>query len=286
MQCALGDEGLAMMRGEFNSISLIYKHLPHLVPTPLGWGKFKKSLDPTMETYYLIEDFLDMDLTIPEPAKVSLAIAELHQSIPSPNGMWGFHVTTCDGKVPHTVTWTKTWREFYTNLLLGTIKNGNDKNGVWPEFERATERLVEKVIPRLLDNLTFDGEPIKPVFLHGDLWVGNIATLQENGEIILYDSGGFYGHNEFDISTWRCIYNGTMQSHIFTRNYMQYYEPAEPVEEWDDRNRLYSLKYIMNYSINHPNENAREQGYNDMLYLIEKYARLEGLGKYNPDMEG
>jgi len=28
------------------------------------------------------------------------------------------------------------------------------------------------------------------------------------------------------------------------------------------------------------------RGYNDMLYLIEKYARLEGLGKYNPDMEG
>ena len=27
------------------------------------------------------------------------------------------------------------------------------------------------------------------------------------------------------------------------------------------------------------------RGYNDMLYLIEKYAPLEGLDKYNPDME-
>lgn len=257
-QCALGDDGKAMLRGEFSSISLIHNNLPHLVPTPLGWGKFEKSLDSTMETYYLIEDFLDMDVSIPDPSKVTAAIADLHRSIPSPNGMWGFHVATCDGKVIHTVTWTKTWREFYTNLLLGTIKNGNEKNGVWPDFERATKHLVDKVIPRLLDDLTFDGEPIKPTFLHGDLWAGNIATLRENGEIVLFDSGGFYGHNEFDISTWRCIFNRAIEHHVFSRHYMQHYEPAEPVEEWDDRNRLYSLKYILNYSINHPNENARE----------------------------
>lgn len=27
------------------------------------------------------------------------------------------------------------------------------------------------------------------------------------------------------------------------------------------------------------------RGYNDMLYLIEKYAPLAGLDKYNPEME-
>lgn len=247
-----------MMRGEFNSMSLIHKALPHLVPTPHGWGKYKKSIDPDVETYFLLEDFLDMDLSIPEPWQVAAAVAELHKAIPSPNGLWGFHVTTCDGKVPHTVTWTRTWREFYSNLLLGTIKNGNDKNGIWPELEQAAEQLVDKVIPRLLDNLTHDGKPIKPYFVHGDLWVGNIATSQEDGEILLYDSGGFYGHNEYDISTWRCIYNRAVQNNVFARHYMQHFEPAEPAEEWDDRNRLYSLKYIFNYSINHPNENARE----------------------------
>lgn len=247
-----------MMRGEFNSISLIYSRLPHLVPEPLGWGKFKKSINPTMETYYFIEEFLDMDLQGPDPSKVSAAIAEMHKSIPSPNGMWGFHATTCDGKVPHTVTWTKTWKEFYTNLLLGTIRHGNEKNGVWPEFEQVVQRLVDKVMPRLLDNLTFDNEPIQPTFLHGDLWSGNIATLQESGEIILFDSGGFYGHNEFDVSTWRCVYNRAAQARLFSRYYIQYYEAAKLAEEGDDKNRLYSLKYIMNYFINHPNENARE----------------------------
>lgn len=247
-----------MMRGEFNSISLIHKHLPNLVPEPLGWGKFKRSIDPTKDTYYFIETFLDMDLNDPDPPKVSDAIAQLHRSIPSPNGMWGFHVTTCDGKVPHTVTWTKTWKEFYVNLLLGTMKHGNDKNGVWPEFEQVTQHLIDEVVLRLLDNLTHNGEPIRPTFLHGDLWSGNIATLQENGEIILFDSGGFFGHNEFDVSTWRCVYNHAAQAQLFTRYYQEYYTAAEPVKEWDDRSRLYSLKYIMNYFINHPHEDARE----------------------------
>ncbi|KAL4923078.1 uncharacterized protein BDV17DRAFT_296712 [Aspergillus undulatus] len=166
MQCALGDEGMAMMRGEFTSISLIHKHLPTLVPKPHGWGKYQKSLDSSQVTYFFMEDFLDMDIIIPEPGRCTARIAELHRAIPSPNGMSGFSVTTCDGKVPHTVGWTSTWTEFYTNLLLGVIKHGNDQNGVWPEFERATSRLVDKIIPRLLDNLTFNGEPIKPTFLH------------------------------------------------------------------------------------------------------------------------
>lgn len=35
--------------------------------------------------------------------------AELHRKSNSPNGMFDFQVTTCDGKLPHTVAWEKRW---------------------------------------------------------------------------------------------------------------------------------------------------------------------------------
>jgi fructosamine-3-kinase len=42
--------------------------------------------------------------------------------------------------------------------------------------------LLKKVIPRLLDPLETDGRSIKPVLLHGDLWLGNVS-FQKASEI-------------------------------------------------------------------------------------------------------
>lgn len=61
----------------------------------------------------------------------------------------------------------------------------------------------EKVVPRLLRPLenTKKGRSIKPVLLHGDLWVGNASVEEkeganEEGNCMLFDSSAFYGHNE------------------------------------------------------------------------------------------
>jgi len=46
---------------------------------------------------------------------------------------------------------------------------------------------------------------------------------------------------------------------------MERYKPAEPIEEWDDQNRLYGLKYNLNYSAGHPGSVTRQAlvlGYN------------------------
>lgn len=36
--------------------------------------------------------------------------------------------------------------------------------------------------------------------IHGDLWGGNMGTLLETGEIVLFDAGCYYAHNEMDIA--------------------------------------------------------------------------------------
>ncbi len=157
------------MLGEFTSVTKIHSLIPGLVPAPHGWGKYKAG---SPDTYFFLSDFLDMDTSAPEPAQFTARVAELHQKSKSPNGMFGFEVTTCDGKLPHTVAWEKNWATFFGKLLRGVLKLDTEVNGVWPELEAAADQLITGVIPRLLGILQADGRELKPGLIHGDCWEG------------------------------------------------------------------------------------------------------------------
>lgn len=87
---------------------------------------------------------------------------------------------------------------------------------------------------------------------------GNVGTLLETGDVILYDAGSYHAHNEMELGIWRCQWGGSFQEQVYSRSFMRYYEAAEPTQEWEDRNRLYSLKYNLNYSGGHPGNVTRQ----------------------------
>lgn len=39
--------------------------------------------------------------------------------------------------------------------------------------------------------------------MHGDLWHEHIGISKETGELMIFDGSTFYGHNEYEIGTWR-----------------------------------------------------------------------------------
>ncbi|EHK99639.1 hypothetical protein M7I_4514 [Glarea lozoyensis 74030] len=174
-----------------------------------------------------------------------------------------------------------TWATFYGNLLQGICNVDLETNGSWPELERATKQVITKVIPILLGNLKHEGEPIEPCILHGDLWDSNLGTNMATGEVVMYDVGSYYGHNEMDLGQWRADFCTHLRSNIYTRHYLKNYPAADPVEQFDDRNRLYSMKGTMNYSAGHPGSIVRQTVYNNMCYLCEKYAPIDGIDKYD-----
>jgi len=88
--------------------------------------------------------------------------------------------------------------------------------------------------------------------------LGNVGTLVEIGGVILYDAGSYYAHNEMELGIWRCQRGQFFRAQVYSRSYMRNYEAAEPKEQWDDRNRLYSLKYNLNYSGGHPENITRQ----------------------------
>jgi fructosamine-3-kinase len=252
---AYGETGRIMLRGEYESSNIIYAVMPDFIPRPLGYGKYKSQ---SQETYFYLSDFVDMDMTTaPDPAEFTARLARMHQASRSPTGKFGFHVPTCDGDRAHAVDWQESWAVFYRNLFLGVCELDIKQNGPWPEYEHAIHQVAWKVIPRLLEPLQADGRELKPRLIHGDLWEGNMGINKETGHSLLFDAGSYWAHNEMELGHWRCEFSSVFRSTAYTIQYLQNYPAAEPVDEFDDRNRLYSLKGAINYAAGHPGSTLR-----------------------------
>jgi protein-ribulosamine 3-kinase len=247
LKCAAEERGRIMMEGEFNAMAEIYKTMPTFVPKPLAWGKYRVG---NPETYFLLSDYIDMSDRVPEPNQLCSKLAQLHRNSVSPTGKFGMHTTTCQGRTPQAVSWESSWTDFFTKLLRHVTDLDFRTNGHWQELDRLEERIFSHVIPRLIGALETDGRSIKPCLIHADLWEGNTGTSYETGDIYVFDSAAFYAHNEMEIGDWRCHYN-KIHNKIYTRTYLRHYGPSEPREEWDDRNRMYSIYYNVIYSVNH-----------------------------------
>ncbi|PGH02301.1 hypothetical protein GX51_04742 [Blastomyces parvus] len=146
-----------------------------------------------------------------------------------------------------------------------------ETNGTWPEFERLCDLTLSKVIPRLLDPLQSDGRNIKPCLVHGDCWDENTATDMETGEPFIFDAGSFYGHNEYDIGNWRAPRH-RLSKEAYIRHYKDNFPPAEPKEDWDGRNLLYSLRFNIGTAILIPGCTQREVVFEDMKKLCSRYC--------------
>ncbi len=254
------------MHGEYESLKAIHAVSPDMVPEPYAWGQYDDS-----DTYFLLTEFREIGKQPPDPVKFTQRLAEMHQKSVSPTGKFGFHMTTCHARLRQvTDCWEDSWAVLYRKQLAHMIKLDEEKNGEWPEFKMICQLVLDKVIPRLLEPLQSDGRSIKPCLVHGDLWDENTATDAATGEPFIFDAGSFYAHNEYEIGNWRAVRHRLSASEkLYKDSYKQAFKESEPgksrrlvgvllghcpltavsVEEWDDRNLLYSLRFDLGCSI-------------------------------------
>lgn len=247
LKSAPEDHGRTLMEGEFNAMTEIYKWVPDLAPKPHSWGKY--ALEKP-EAYFFLSQYIDMNDMMPDPNQLCTKLARLHRESQSPTGQFGFHITTCQGRIPQSLEWESNWTVFFTRLLQHVIDMDFEYNGYWDELDRVEKQFVAHVIPRLLDALVKDGRKIKPCLIHADLWEGNSGTSFDNNNIYIFDAAAFYAHNEMEIGDWRCYYN-KISNRVYTRTYLKHHGPSQPKDEWEDRNRLYSIYFNVIYSVNH-----------------------------------
>jgi protein-ribulosamine 3-kinase len=67
---------------------------------------------------------------------------------------------------------------------------------------------------------------------------------------MIFDASAHYAHNEMELGIWRR--EVVRFGKAYFRQYLRNFPPSEPVEQWDDRNRLYCMKYHLSHSMAWP----------------------------------
>ncbi|KAM3421236.1 hypothetical protein BST61_g1642 [Cercospora zeina] len=252
MKSGKGSDSKTMFEGEHASLNAVHDAVPTLCPKSYGAGAFSDSRD----TYFLITDFLDLSARGNSSGQ-SLAqkLARLHTTpAPIPPGhsqpQFGFPVTTCCGATPQDNTYSSSWGDFYANQRIRAIvKQARDRNGAHKDLESLAEQICDQVIPRLIgDTHLNNGKGVSPVVVHGDLWSGNASTGRLPGmsapEAVVYDSSACYAHSEFELGIMK-MFGGFGGK--FLKDYHDLVPRTEPVEEYDDRVKLYELYHHLNH---------------------------------------
>ncbi|KID73164.1 Fructosamine/Ketosamine-3-kinase, partial [Metarhizium brunneum ARSEF 3297] len=260
LKLAEGREARSMLD---ESSKLINKAIPNLSPKPLAWGKCEKP-GGEFDKYFLIFTFHSLLEDKPKPRpdipRFAEAVAQLHTlsmkeyATSNPDEKFGFHVTTYNGTLPQDNTWTKSWKEFYVAGMERMLALEEEARGPSDELKKLSEPFLRKVIPRLLDPMETNGRSIKPVLLHGDLWLGNVSCQKasENNDPLLFDAAAFWGHNEYELATLRPLADDWIKECY--RAYHELVPKSDPEEDWDARNALYATRLIIHDSAIYPDQ--------------------------------
>ena len=231
-----------MMLGEFKSMTEIHNAVPAFAPIPIAWGTYAS--DP--DIHFFLCSFHKMSEELPDVQEFPGRVAELHSKGKSPTGKYGFHCTTFQGNLPQDNRWTDTWEEFYVNGMKRMLKLEEDCQGPSQELTELCVAMYEKVIPRLLRPLETGSRRIEPCLVHGDLWYGNASTDKATNQPLVFDACCFYAHNEYELGTWRPTRYKLGRPYV--NAYHKHLPISAPVEDHDDRNALYSIRFNLHAS--------------------------------------
>lgn len=165
--------------------------------------------------------------------------------IPEPNthqiNQFGFDIPTSCGYIPQVNEWTDDWVSFYARHRLdkpirSLLSDHGDR-----ELSQQWSQLQLKV-----DKFFVDLKPkeIVPSLLHGDMWSGNIAQIDDQIEgtvPVIYDPSSFYGHSEYDLGIAR-MFGG------IPREFEESYFKILPKKKlFEQRNKLYQMFHHLNH---------------------------------------
>jgi protein-ribulosamine 3-kinase len=243
-----------------------------------GNGK-GKSKGYFLATHYLDLDSGRSRLSSGSSSSLATRLGKLHTT-PAPLDLktgqrrFGFPVPTFCGDTRQPNRFHASWADFYANeRLMMILLECERRNGKEPSLRQLVERTVRLAVPALLadGHLGYGkdghGTDIIPVVVHGDLWSGNAGrgrivghggrssnherkqagrVSEDEGEDededgiadVVYDPSACYAHSEYELGIMRMF--GGFGSAFFDA-YHQIVPKTEPVDEYNDRGKLYEL---------------------------------------------
>lgn len=249
------EHGLSMARGEYESMAAIYAVTPDFAPRPISYGTYKTN----KETHFFLCEYREMKPAImPEPTSFGAGLADLHKDSVSPEGKFGFHITTYSGNLPQKNDWEDSWEVFFTRNMRWALECEIAAKGHDPQFDILVPVIFGKVIPRLLRPLESEGRSVKPSLVHGDLWYANSGVDAKTNMPLVFDACCFYAHNEcrckYRNSLWTWLANSGFKDEFgqwmpacnrfgpeYRAAYHAYNDISEPKEDYEGRLDLYKL---------------------------------------------
>ena len=157
-------------------------------------------------------------------------LAELHKASADAHG---WHRDNTIGLTPQINTWNERWLDFYREHRLCFQLDLAARNGFGGDLQDLGRRLLER-LPQV-----FAGHEPPPSLLHGDLWSGNKASVDD--EPVIFDPAVYYGDRENDLAMTR-LFGG------FSRGFYSAYEETWPLPSGHEaRLGVYQLYHVLNH---------------------------------------
>jgi fructosamine-3-kinase len=186
---------------------------------------------------YLVLEWLDFGTSRAGAAGLGRALAALHRALPprGPNGeRFGWRRHNWIGGAPQSNGWLDDWPAFFRDARLAPQLALVTRNGCGRALSDEGDRLLA-ALPSLLR-----GHAPAPSLLHGDLWSGNAATL-EDGTPVTFDPAVYVGDRETDLAMTE-LFGG------FSETFHAAYREAWPLPDgYPQRRTLYNLYHVLNH---------------------------------------
>ena len=174
-----------------------------------------------------------LDLRSPDKSNEKILgeqLASMHRTV---KDRFGWHRDNTIGRTPQHNEWSDDWSAFFGEHRLGFQLELANKNGFSGELQKEGTRLL-KSLPSF-----FEGYPVVPSLLHGDLWGGNWSSCQ--GLPVIFDPAVYFGDRETDLAMTK-LFGG------FGATFYSAYESAWPLQPGSRvRMDLYQLYHVLNH---------------------------------------
>jgi len=209
-----------MFEVEANSLTELASSHTIKVPLPICYGSIG-------DEAYLVLEHLDLNGRINSITQ-GQQLAAMHQvSYPQ----FGWHQNNTIGSTPQSNLQTNDWVTFWQEQRL------------IPQFKLALRNGYQlDAVEQLIDCFDTLFENYKPQasMLHGDLWGGNAAALND-GTPVIFDPAFYYGDRETDIAMTH-LFGG------FEADFYAAYNEVWPLQTgYQERRTFYNLYHIINH---------------------------------------
>jgi protein-ribulosamine 3-kinase len=180
---------------------------------------------------YLVLEYLDLS-SRGDAKLLGEQLAALHRCT---GDHFGFSQDNFIGTTPQPNGWKESWIDFWREQRLGFQLRLAAQNGYGGQLQRPGEKLMD-ALPAFFADYT-----PQPSLLHGDLWSGNHAYLQD-GTPTIFDPAVYYGDRECDLAMTE-LFGG------YDTNFYTAYRAAYPLDAgYATRRELYNLYHILNHA--------------------------------------